>query len=1063
MERIIKWFISNTVAANMLMFIILVAGTLTLPRLKMEVFPDIDIDAVTITVPYPGSSPSDVEEGICFLIEENLQGLKGVKRITSLAAENLGITTVEFLPGEDVNQIQDKIKSRIDAIDNFPGDAEKPIIQNITQTSDVITVAISGDVPEESLVSISDRIKDEIDALPEISLTQLIGKKPREISIEISEESLQKHRITFQQIAQGINQNSMDIPGGVIETGYGEILIRSKGQEYDVDGFASIPIVSRTDGSKLLLSDIAKISDGFADVDLFQSFNGEPAILVRVFRVGDQNALEVASAIKSYVTRIASTLPEGIEVGTFSDESVLLKGRIDLLTKNAYLGLALVVLILAIFLKPKLAFWVSLGIPISFMGGFLLMPAVDLSINMLSLFTFILVLGIVVDDAIIVGENVFLWRERGLPPQEAAIKGASQVAIPVTFAVLTTMATFSPMLTVSGNLGQIWRIIPLVTIIVLVFSLIESLTILPAHLGHISLDKKSRFSWINSFGERWERFQERVKDRLNSFVLNRYKPFLESTIKHYKVTLASSIGLFVLTIGLLAGGWMKFVFFPALEADLVNATVAFPEGSPISQSQEAVNTLHKSAEKLRAELANEFPGETIFANVIATAGDQPIKKEAAQDSGPGGSSSASNGSHLAEYAIELSPGEVRPISAVEIAQRWRRLTDPIFGAKELVFTTDLFSAGDAINFQLTSRSLKDLNTVSSLVKERLSMYPGVIDIKDSFAVGKEEISIRTLPSAANYGITMIDIASQVRQAFYGLEVQNFQRGRDEVKVFIRYPANERKTIENLESMYIRTQNGSEIPLRQLATLEFSKGFSSIRRVDRNRAINVTANVDISKITSNEVLSSMQQRDLPQILREYPSVKYTLEGEQKEQNESLGSIFKNFFLAMIVVYTLLAIPFRSYLQPLIVMGAIPFGLTGAVIGHIIMGQNLTILSLIGIVALAGVVVNDALVLVDFINRYRLDGHTIKEAILEAGPRRFRPILLTSLTTFFGLLPLLVEKSVQAKFLVPMAISLAFGVLFATLITLVFIPSAYLFVEKLKDGLVKKNSVIASDLN
>ncbi len=507
---------------------------------------------------------------------------------------------------------------------------------------------------------------------------------------------------------------------------------------------------------------------------------------------------------------------------------------------------------------------------------------------------------------------------------------------------------------------------------------------------------------------------------------------------------------------------MKFIFFPPLEADLVNATVVFPEGSPISQSQEAVNLLHKSAEKLRAELAVEYPGEVIFSNVIATAGDQPIKREAAQDSGPG-AGSPSDGSHLAEYAIELSPGEVRPISAVEIAQRWREMTDPIFGAKEMVFTTDLFSAGDAINLQLTSRSLNDLNSASTLLKERLSRYPGVIDIKDSFAVGKEEISIRPLPSSANYGITMIDIASQVRQAFYGLEVQNFQRGRDEVKVFIRYPDDERKTIENLESMFIRTQNGSEIPLRQLATLEFSKGLSSIRRVDRNRAINVTANVDISKITSNEVLSSIQQTDLPQILDKYPSVNYSLEGEQREQNESLGSIFKNFFIAMIVVYTLLAIPFRSYLQPLIVMGAIPFGLTGAVIGHIIMGQNLTILSLIGIVALAGVVVNDALVLVDFINRYRLDGHTVKEAILEAGPRRFRPILLTSLTTFFGLLPLLVEKSVQAKFLIPMAISLAFGVLFATLITLVFVPSAYLFVEKIKEKLLTKQVSPITELN
>ena len=489
MERLIRWFVNNTVAANMIMLFILVAGLLTLPRIRMEVFPDINVDIISISVIYPGASPKDVEESICYRIEENLTGLKGIKRIRSSASENIGITTVEILPGEDINEIQDKIKAQIDAIDTFPDNAERPTIQNMTKTSDVITVAVYGDIEEESLLAISENIKDEIDALPEISLTTIIGKRPREISIEISELTLKKHQLSIEQVARSIRLNSMDIPGGVIKTDVGEILIRSKGQVYDKRGFSRIPIISRQDGANLLLGDIADIKDDFAKVDLSQKFNGSPSILIRVFRVGDQNALDISNAVKEYVEQISSTLPIGVGIKTWNDEAIILQGRIDLLLKNAYLGLLLVVIILAIFLKPKLAFWVSLGIPISFMGGFWLMPIFDVSINMLSLFTFILVLGIVVDDAIVVGENIFLWRERGLSGVEAAVKGASQVAVPVIFAILTTIAAFSPMLSVAGNVGQIWRIIPLVTIIVLIFSLVESMTILPAHLGHVDDQK----------------------------------------------------------------------------------------------------------------------------------------------------------------------------------------------------------------------------------------------------------------------------------------------------------------------------------------------------------------------------------------------------------------------------------------------------------------------------------------------------------------------------------------------------------------------------------------------
>ena len=1057
MERLIRWFVNNTVAANMVMLFILVAGLLTLPRIRMEVFPDINVDVISISVIYPGASPKDVEESICYRIEEKLTGLKGVKRIRSSASENIGITTVEILPGEDVNEIQDKIKAQIDAIDTFPDNAEEPTIQNMTRTSDVITVAVYGEIEEESLLAISENIKDEIDALPEISLTTIIGKKPREISIEISEITLKKHQLSIEQVARSIRLNSIDIPGGAIETDVGEILIRSKGQVYDQRGFSRIPIISRQDGANLLLGDIADIKDDFTKVDLSQKFNGSPSILIRVFRVGDQNALDISNAVKEYVENYSSRLPIGVGIKTWNDEAIILQGRIDLLLKNAYLGLLLVVTILALFLKPKLAFWVSLGIPISFMGGFWLMPIFDVSINMLSLFTFILVLGIVVDDAIIVGENIFLWRERGLSGVEAAVKGASQVAVPVIFAILTTIAAFSPMLSVAGNVGQIWRIIPLVTIIVLIFSLFESMTILPAHLGHVDDEKLSRFKIINILSRKWGGIQDKIKSRLNNFINKRYKPFLALTLNHKGTTLATAAGVFMLTIGLIAGGWIKFVFFPPLEADLVNGTITYPDGSPITMSMEGLSLIESSAQKLKKELSSEYPGENIFVNILATAGDQPVKNKSSQ--GPGSGGSEAIGSHYAEYAIELSPGENRSISATEIARRWRDLTPTIIGAEEVVFTSDLFSAGDPINIQLVSQSILDLNVVSALLQEKLSTYPGVIDIKDSFSLGKEEIKLQLKPEAKNYGITMMDVSTQVRQAFYGLEVQNFQRGRDEIKVFIRYPEDERKTIKNLESLQVRNNFGVEVPLRELVSMDFTQGFSTISRVDRKRSVNITANVDISKVTANEVLSTVTQVDLPQLLESYPSVRFSLEGEQREQNDSLGSIFKNFIFAMIVIYTLLAIPFRSYSQPLIVMGAIPFGLTGAIIGHIIMGQNLTVLSLIGIVALAGVVVNDSLVLVDFINRYREEGHNVYEAVLEAGPRRFRPILLTSLTTFFGLFPLLMEKSVQAQFLIPMAISLAYGVLFATVITLIIVPSAYLFIETLGNRKSSKRSKLA----
>ena len=738
-------------------------------------------------------------------------------------------------------------------------------------------------------------------------------------------------------------------------------------------------------------------------------------------------------------------MPPGVSLTTMKDESVILRGRIELLTENAYLGLGLVLIVLALFLKPKLAAWVSLGIPISFMGGFWLLPLFDVSINMISLFTFILVLGIVVDDAIVVGENIHIYLKRGLSGVDAALEGAYQVAKPVIFAVLTTMVTFSPMILVEGALGKIWKIIPVVTILVLMFSLIESLTILPAHLAHMKINEAKK---KNRFSQWWSDIQMGIHNWLQGFIKNKYTPVLELALKNRGNTVAIAISIFILTVGLVASGFIRFNFFPPLEADIVIAGVEYPEGTPVSLTKVGLEQIEKSAYKLKDSLEVLYPENKIFINMVSTAGDQPIKTQSAR--GPGNLDATFFGSHLAECVIELAPGEERPISTVEISKIWRELTGPIPGVKQVTFDSDLFTTGAPIEIQLSSVNREDLKAVTNSLKDKLQTYAGVFDIKDSFSAGKDEIKLNLLPEAQNYGITMASLARQVRQAFYGDEVQRVQRGRDEVKVFLRYPKDERVSLNNLEQMNVRVGNNVEVPLGQVAQGELSSGYSTITRTDRKRSISITADVDLSEANANEILAKFESEHIVPILLDYPSVNYSFEGEQREQRDTLSSLFKNFALALFVVYVLLAVPFKSYLQPLIIMSAIPFGFTGAVIGHIIMGMNLAVLSIIGIVALSGVVVNDSLVMVDFINRYkRDDGKTSLEAALAAGPRRFRPILLTSITTFVGLFPLLIEKSVQAQFLIPMAISLAYGVLFATLITLILVPTSYLIIEDIKD--------------
>jgi len=1046
MKTVINWFVNNIVAANLFMAMILISGYITLPKILMEIFPAPVLDIISISIPYPGASPEDIEKSICTKVEENIAGIESVKKIRSTSLENQGLIYVELLPGEEISKAKEEITTNINSITTFPDQAEKPIISEYKIQSQVMQIAVSGDLNENSLTTISKRIQDEISILPDITLTTLAGIKSKEISIEISENQLRKYSLTFDQVIAAVRASSIDMPGGKIESRKNEYLIRTKGQANSGLEYENITIVTKSDGTRLKLGDIASIKDGFVDDAAVLNFNGYPTKLINVYRVGNQNAIKVSDSVNEYISNTQKILPEGVYLTSWNDESKILRGRIDLLMKNAKLGLFLVLIMLALFLKPKLAFWVSLGIPISFMGALLMLPYLDVSINLLSLFTFILVLGIVVDDAVIVGENIYRHIEKGVDLKTAASKGAYEVGVPVVFAVLTTIATFSPMLFVEGSVGRIWRIIPLVVIPTLFWSLIESLTILPAHLAHMK-SNSSKNKYILEVSRRWELFQSKVEYLLKSFIQNKYKPFLEKSVKNPFLTVSIFIFILLINIGIIGGGWLKFSFFPPIEAEVIKVDVTFPLGTPIEITSDAIDRIERAGVSTD-EYFQKNKNQKLFVNTLASVGMESINT-AGQSAGPGGSGGVYTfSSHKGYIWAELVSGEERRVSVNDVVNKWREQTGTIIGVKDIQFTASLFDPGEPINIQLTGLDFKDLNIVVDKIKTHLKNYVGVFDIKDSYSDGKDQLNISILPEAENYGITNSSLATQVRQGFYGQDIQTIQRGRDEIKVNIRYPEGDRQRISDLENMFIRTPDGREIPFKLVGKIEESISSPSITRINRKRAINITADVDISKANSNEIVRNLQDNFLPDLLSQYPYVSYSLEGEQRQQNENLESLGSNYLLALILVYILLAIPFKSYIQPLVVMSAIPFGIIGAVVGHLLLGMNFTILSMIGIVALSGVVVNDSLVLVDFINRYHKKGQTIRDAAIESGQARFRPILLTSITTFVGLIPLLLEKSLQAQFLIPMAVSLGFGVLFSTFITLILVPNGVIIIDEIK---------------
>lgn len=1025
-KGLIAWWANNTVAANLLMALIIITGIFMVFEVRKQMFPEIELNTISIQVPFPGAAPQEVEQGVIVLIEDALEDVNGVERLTSTAREGGGSVSVEVESGYDPQVVMDEVKMLVDAIPNFPQQIENPNIYRIRPQRQVIWISVFGDMSERNQKELAKQIRDDLKDIGGITKVETVGARDYEISIEISEHDLQRYNLTFQQVVNAVRGTSIDVAGGSIRTPNGDILLRANNQAYYGEEFEKIVLVNRPDGTRLTLGDIATVKDEFIERRRFTQFDGKPATFVRVDSVGDQNDLAVAEAVRNYIERKQKELPPEVSVAYWGDSSYYLQGRLDLMLDNMITGGFLVFLMLSLFLQLRLAFWVMIGIPICFLGTIALMPLpmFDISINMISLFGFILVLGIVVDDAIVIGESAYSEIEKYGKSTDNVVRGAKKVAIPATFGVLTTMVAFIPMLMVDGGMGAIWESIAWVVILCLAFSLVESKLILPAHIAAMKFSKGGGEK-LNAF----QRGRNKISDSLRVFVERYYRPFLAKCLHYRYTTLASFIGMFILMIGLISGGVVRWVFFPNIPSDFIQTSVEMQPGSSEEATIRALQTIEDALMRVNEQIKDE-EGEGVVRHTNVWL----------------------QGTTSGMIMSELQKGEERDIDGFGIINRWREETPEIAGVKAINFQGSIGGGGGFdVEFQLAGDDLDQLSAAANELKEVLGQFDGVFDIEDTFGAGNDEIILETKPLATAMGITLSDLANQVRYAFYGAEAQRIQRGDEEVRVMVRYPIDERQSVGNLEDMKLRTTDGALIPFTELADIRFAKGYNTITRIDRERSVRVRARVDKDRVEPFEIVQKVREKHIQPILDNYPSVSFQLEGASQDEAEATNSLAIGFVLALFAIFALMAVPLKSYSQPLIIMSVIPFGMIGAVIGHWIIGMPISILSLFGIIALAGVVVNDSLVMVDYVNQARRDGVALRQAVQDAGSARFRAIILTSLTTFFGLLPIVLEKSLQAKMVIPMAISLAFGILFATVITLLLIPCLYLILDDTKRGL------------
>jgi multidrug efflux pump subunit AcrB len=1030
---IIAWFCSNSVVANILMLIVLGLGISTAINVRKETFPSFTAESVTITVPFSGGTPEDVERGVAIKIEESLQGVEGIDRISSTSTDSSAVVTVEAIENYPITKLLDEVKIQVDAISSFPEQAENPVITENQRQHTVLRVNLHGNVEESVLKETARTLRDDLLKLDNITLVETTGARDYEISIEVSEDKLRLYNLTFDEVTDAISNNSINLSAGFIRSASGDISVRSREQAYVAADFAKIPLRTTSEGTRIYLGDVADIRDGFVDQKFLSRFNGEPSVGLVVTSEGNGDIIVTSREAAEFIANYESThgLPEGVHLTSWQDGSEPIRSRLGLLIRNGITGVLLVLITLALFLNLRLAFWVALGIPISIAGALACFPIdfIDLSLNQVTAFAFIIVLGIIVDDAIVIGESIYTTKEEDEAEGQAhrhlysTVRGVSRVVTPATFGVLTTIAAFYPLTQVSGRMGNVFGQLAVAVIFCLTFSLVESKLILPAHLNHIKVTQTPKF-WIS---RKWAGFQAAVANGLNYFITRIYQPFLRALIPYRYLTLGLFIAILILVIGLLPSGKLRFVFFPDIYRDAISTTLELEQGLPVEylheQSQLIVDALLETIDELE-----EQSGERILLNFSVSA------------------SSNTNST----ISAELTSSEERSVSTAEIVKRWRSKVPPIQGVKALTLSGAAGPPGQGLNIQLVSQSLDELQAAAEAMKAQVATYPGVFDIQDTFDSGRPEIRVELTPAGQAAGFNKRSLANNIRSAFYGSEAQRIQRGRDEVKVMVRYPYEERSQLETLREMRVRSADGDAIPFSIIANTTYSDSLASIERADYNRIVSVKAEIDKSTTSGDEILNLLAEDYFPTFRAEFPEVEIELYGEAEQRMKSMKSLISGFQLSLLMIYILIAVPLKSYIKPLFIMSVIPFGIIGALLGHYLFGIPVSILSIFGILALSGIVVNDSLVLI-----YRIDDlireHcdlSLAEMIIQSASQRFRAILLTTLTTFAGLVPLLAETSVQAQFLKPMAVSVGFGVLFATGITLVLLPMILLIADDIK---------------
>ncbi|MFB1002301.1 MAG: efflux RND transporter permease subunit [Pseudomonadales bacterium] len=1037
---IISWFAHNHVAANLLMIFIIVIGLISLSTIQRELQPDLNIEAIQVTMAYPGAAPEEVEQGVTSKIEEAIKDITGIEKISSNSHEGLATIQVNLLPGFQVSSLLDQIKNRIDGISNLPDLTETALIEQIEMKFPVIQLQVSGDLEEKQLNKILRGIREEVLAFPEISSAELFGLRDYEISIEVSEVALKKYQLTLRDIAFAINRSSIDMAGGAIQSNTGDILLRTQGQAFNQQDFNQIVLRSFADGSRLYLADVAYVRDAFSQREKLTLFDGQYGAGLMIYAVGDQDVIDTTDVIKRYVEKKKHTLADNVELSYWQDFSHYIKERMQLMSKNLTIGALLVFLILLIFLNFNLAFWVMAGLPVCFLGTAALMQmnGINVSLNMISLFGFITVLGIMVDDAIIIGESIDSTTKEEGHNLDAVIKGVKRVAIPATFGVLTTVVSFTPTVTLDSVFAPFPAAMGWVVILCLLFSLIESKLILPAHIAHSRLTK---LPLLDSISQRTNRFSARTNEKLDQFVEQLYLPFLKQCIIHRYTTLATFIAGLIITGGIIASGIVLLVVMPNVPSEILGAEVEMIEGTPNSQTHEAVAQITEALYQANKDYIQASGDKNGFIKHVYSWGT------------PGDS---------AEFMLELTKVENRSIDSYEIIERWRENAGAITGTKSLVFRAAEEMIGDPVSFNVSADTREELVAATAELQQIIGGYEGVYDTKSSLNNQVDELKLGIKPSAEALGLSLSDLGSQVRDAFYGIETQRIQRGTDEVKVMVRYPRDDRKSLADLDSMFIRTDAGDTVPFYSVAEITSQPSYASIEKINGRRAVNISAKVDKLNFNPDAISRQIMDNDFPKLLTQYPSLHFEMEGETKDSADIVNGLAQGFVLAIIAVYALLAIPLKSYSQPLIIMSIIPFSLIGAIAGHLIMDTAFSMMSFFGVIALIGVAVNDSLILTDAVNRQLASGHSLLNAVILSCKRRFRAILITSLTTFFGLFPMLLESSLQAQVIQPMAISLAFGIVFATVITLLLIPCLFVILNDFKQSdvelLVDKKALI-----